>query len=77
MNDVYGNNKYQSNERLSMVKKVCISSKKIVGSNDQQNSTAAIGPEGIPVIFIKECKNKLTQPKHVLFKKSIQYGVYA
>lgn len=36
-----------------MVKKVCISSKKIVGSNDQQNSTAAIRPEGIPVIFIK------------------------
>ena len=34
------------------------------------------GPDGIPNIFLKECKCALTKPLHILFNRSLSLGVF-
>lgn len=40
-------------------------------------SSALVGPDGIPGIFIKECCDRLIEPLHILFDNSVENCICA
>ena len=57
------------------IKPINITSKDFVDAINELSSSAAAGPDGFPAVFLKSCKNELSIPLTILWKKSMEKGV--
>ena len=65
---------FQSSPNEEKIENVHFTTKDVKEAINELSQNAAAGPDGIPAILLKKCRDQIAEPLEIIFKKSLKTG---